>query len=204
MVSLAIILILSTVVGLVYSSSFSHARDSRRVSDIASIKTSLETYQMEHNGEYYHPDTEITRGVIFPQSLDNPIAYQMDFDEKIGEKHSMNIVPVDPLNKRFYVYSVTPDGQQYQIVATFESPNIQTAFTFPIETAYADFPTDCSSQNKNIAYVSGDFVSKNIRTIPSLVYAFDHTKENIDIALYSNKKKAVFSKQNINLPYDAQ
>ncbi len=77
----------------------------------------------------------------------------MDLSQSIAGILGITNVPTDPTSNSSYVYSVSAPRLNYQVAATFENSETKTAFNLGVDSAYAASTTDCSEENKNIAYV---------------------------------------------------
>jgi len=96
------------------------ARDSIRISDVSSMKTSLELFHLDA-GKYPLPDEYGT----FTYSW-NILFYQWFFWAGVVQSLSRNIteVPLDPLTERRYIYSVSNNKNELEILSLLEWDNI--------------------------------------------------------------------------------
>lgn len=193
-VVMTIIVIFSSVAFSGYISYLSSARDSKRISDLATIKSALNGYSQKNNGVF--PSVVTSSGIIYSGSISSPLAYQSfmtaDFLSAIGISQNLQ----DPRSQNFYTYSVQNGNLAYQIAATLESSTSVSYYPFA-DKAYAS-----STCNGYSAYVLGNFIPSNLQTFPSLIYAFNpKTQSSLDISVSGNLQLAVTTSNLVNFPY---
>ncbi|EKE29546.1 MAG: hypothetical protein ACD_2C00151G0001 [uncultured bacterium (gcode 4)] len=117
-VVIVILAILATIAFLSFSSQSGSARDSTRLSDISSIKKSVEMYNV-NAWTYPAPDKPFSYtyswGIIWNQWTIWDSAY------KILQKNLSKKV-VDPLKWSEYDYSLASNKREYQVAWNFENP----------------------------------------------------------------------------------
>ena len=96
------------------------ARDSIRISDISSIKTSLELFHL-NSGKYPLPDDK--------QIVDywtETLWYQWNFWTTVISSLSRSIseVPTDPLTEKKYIFSVANNKNEFEILSLLEGDNL--------------------------------------------------------------------------------
>mgnify|MGYP003998709729 CR=1 FL=1 len=92
------------------------ARDSIRISDTSSMKTSLELFHL-NSGKYPLPDnSEI---VEYESEI---LWYQWEFGSTVisSLSRSMNEVPTDPLTDKKYIFSVANNKNEFEILSLLE------------------------------------------------------------------------------------
>ncbi|NUJ98366.1 BspA family leucine-rich repeat surface protein, partial [Candidatus Gracilibacteria bacterium] len=164
-----IIILLGTLGFYSYSKYSSSSRDSERISDMKNIDSSLRLYKQKRGYFPIPGDTFIIKnGTI-------EIAYQGKLNEKVALS-SLDKIPLDPLLKIPYIYSITKNKQDFQIATTLEN------------------------DGNPVAFVMGSYetVSKNI--LPSIVIAYNGSG-SIDITNNNYKNKFIIDDLGNNLPY---
>ena len=96
------------------------ARDSIRISDVSSMKTSLELFHL-NSWKYPLPDEYGTFTYLW-----NDLFYQWYFWDSVIQSLSRNIaeVPLDPLTEKKYIYSVSNTKNELEILSLLEWDNI--------------------------------------------------------------------------------
>ncbi|EKE29547.1 MAG: hypothetical protein ACD_2C00151G0002 [uncultured bacterium (gcode 4)] len=117
-VVIVILAILATIAFLSFSSQSGSARDSTRLSDISSIKKSVEIYNV-NAWTYPSPDYAYSYtyswGIIWNQWTIWDSAYKM-LQKNLSKK------VVDPLKWSEYDYSLASNKREYQVAWNFENP----------------------------------------------------------------------------------
>ncbi|EKE29230.1 MAG: hypothetical protein ACD_2C00205G0003 [uncultured bacterium (gcode 4)] len=117
-VVIVILAILATIAFLSFSSQSGSARDSTRLSDISSIKKSVEMYNV-NAWTYPTPDYAYSYtyswGIIWNQWTIWDSAYKM-LQKNLSKK------VVDPLKWSEYDYSLASNKREYQVAWNFENP----------------------------------------------------------------------------------
>ncbi|MDP2090848.1 MAG: SBBP repeat-containing protein [Candidatus Gracilibacteria bacterium] len=118
-VVITILAILGTIAFISLQGYSSDARDSTRISDISSIKTSLELFNLEA-GKYPNP----TAGVNITYS--GAIVWnQGTIGETVHANLSkLNKIPLDPSTNKEYTYSVINNKNEYEIGGIIEGDTI--------------------------------------------------------------------------------
>lgn len=171
-VATTILIILTTLGFYSYSQYMLDARDTQRKSDLTSISSSLKLYK-QRRGSLPLPwsNYSITYNGV-------PVATQGKLDNTVTLS-TLDKLPLDPLIKSPYIFSITPTKQEYQIWATLEN------------------------NGNNIAYIEGIYKTVSRDNLPTLLLALASTTP-IEITSWSNKDKFIFNNQGNNLPYDLE
>jgi prepilin-type N-terminal cleavage/methylation domain-containing protein len=115
-VVITILAILATVAFISFQWYALIARDSARLSDLSSMEKILTLYN-EKNWSYPSPDTSTnitySWATAWTQWVFGTSAYT--------ESSSMSEVPVDPVTGLEYTYSITANGQEYQLWSVLEN-----------------------------------------------------------------------------------
>lgn len=116
-VVISILAILSTIAFLSFGWLSSKARDGNRISDVSAMKKALELFQV-NSWKYPLPDNYYT--VDYDN---NDLWYQWKFWTTVVSNLSRNMqkVPTDPLTGREYIYSVTNNKNEYEILTLLEA-----------------------------------------------------------------------------------
>jgi len=119
-VVITILAILWTIAFISLSWYSKSSRDSVRISDVSNMKTSLELFHL-NSGKYPLPDDYGT----FTYSW-NDLFYQWYFwDNVIGNiSRNMSKVPTDPLTEKKYIYSVSNNKNELEILVLLESDDV--------------------------------------------------------------------------------
>ncbi|MDP2090747.1 MAG: prepilin-type N-terminal cleavage/methylation domain-containing protein [Candidatus Gracilibacteria bacterium] len=118
-VVITILAILGTIAFISYTGFSVRSRDGVRLSDIFSIKTSMDLYEID-NGKYPIPSNGIN--VTYSGAI---VWNQGTFGESVYTNISkLDKIPLDPLTGNQYSYSVTQDRIQYQIAGIIEGDEI--------------------------------------------------------------------------------
>ncbi|MDD2565584.1 MAG: fibrinogen-like YCDxxxxGGGW domain-containing protein [Candidatus Gracilibacteria bacterium] len=136
-VVIVILAILSTIAFLSFNSYSSSSRDTVRVTDINSLKKSMELFSIKA-GTYPTPDDgkDITYsgGTIWTQGTLGDKATKLI--STISKK------PTDPLTSKEYTYSLLSNKREFQIAADFENP-----------VSYRDNNTNNNSNSKYLSVI---------------------------------------------------
>ncbi|MDD2871264.1 MAG: fibrinogen-like YCDxxxxGGGW domain-containing protein [Candidatus Gracilibacteria bacterium] len=118
-VVITILAILGTIAFISLQGYSTNARDSTRISDISSIKTSLELFQLDA-GKYPQP----TNGVEITYS-GAVVWNQGTFGETVyANVDRLDKIPTDPSTDKQYTYSVTANRFEYQLGGIVEGDTI--------------------------------------------------------------------------------
>jgi len=165
------ILILLSSLGLYSFSKYSsNTRDIQRVSDMKNIVSSMNLYKQKRWSlplpwDYF----TIKNGATIN------VAYQWKLNEKVSLP-TLETIPLDPLLKIPYIFSVTKSRQDYQVATTLENKG------YPIALLDGNY----------------EIVSKNV--LPSLIIAYDGSG-SVDITTNAYKNKFILNSGNSTLPY---
>ncbi|MDD2871273.1 MAG: type II secretion system protein [Candidatus Gracilibacteria bacterium] len=183
-VVITILAILGTIAFISLQGYSRDARDSTRISDLSSMKTSLELFQLDA-GKYPQPSEYVSitysGGTIWNQGL---------FGETVKANISkLDKIPTDPLTDKKYTYSVLALGNQYELGGIVEDTN-SLAGSFGIAyagnldaTAYIT-----GNYNEQLAKVLSGTIC-NILALPSIITNDINTT---DIQQILNNKNLVF------------
>lgn len=172
-VSITILAILAFVGFISLTKYTAMSRDSARLSDIASMERVL-SYYFQENGHYPTPDNGVD--VTYSGST---LWTQGTFWEEVHRAvRRISEAPRDPLTDEHYTYSVTYNGQEYQIAGALEGGEALSASPF-IAGAHADFTRAYVQGNYNgsilAKVISADL---HIFGVPSII---TQTIESVDI-----------------------
>lgn len=92
------------------------SRDSVRISDISSMKTSLELFYLD-GGKY--PETTNWTQITYSGSL-NAWKQWIFWEDTFANVGKLDQIPTDPLTDKNYIYSVTNTKQEYELAWIFE------------------------------------------------------------------------------------
>ena len=132
-VELIIVIVILTILWTIAFISLqwysANARDSARVSDLSSMKTSLELFQLEA-WKYPIP----TSGVDITYSWSNVWNQWSFWDSVFKNLSKLDKIPVDPSSEKEYTYSTTQNRDQYELWWVVESDIL--VFRPPITSPY--------------------------------------------------------------------
>ena len=173
-VVVTILAILSSIWFVSYTSGISDARDSTRISDIASIQSALKQYQQ---ARWSYPIPSPWDNMTLNVWTTDPIATQGSMNNKVSIS-TLDRIPSDPKNKLHYSYSITTNRQEYQLAATLEN---------------GDTP---------LALLQWDYSSVSHGVVPTIVLALDVVPwESIDVTDSDYQDLFIFDYQFHNIPY---
>ncbi len=113
-VVISILAILSTVSFIYFADNISSTRDTKRLSDIASIETALKAYkQTKWSFPYPWNTFNITNNSFI-------VASQWKLDKNV-RLSSLEKLPEDPKTQWSYIYSITHTKQEFELAATLEN-----------------------------------------------------------------------------------
>ncbi|MDD2566100.1 MAG: FISUMP domain-containing protein [Candidatus Gracilibacteria bacterium] len=179
-VVIVILAILSTIAFLSFNSYSSSSRDSVRITDINSLKKSMELFSIKA-GTYPTPDNGVnvtySGGIIWTQGTLGDKATKLI--STISKK------PTDPLSSKEYTYSLLSNKREFQIAANFENP-----------VSYRD---NMKMNNKYLSVIPE--ISKKLSGIQEdegfnvLDYYFNNNENdsNLDSRLYGNDNNLLTS-----------
>ncbi len=192
LIVVTIIAILVTIWTMSFFSYMKDANDSKRTTDIQTIKIHLDNYRRNHS--FLYPTVWFT-GSTKIMNWSTEMANQWPFDEFMAWKVDLVKVPLDPLAKKPYLYSVSADRLTYQVTATLESKENIISFEPSFNKAYA------ADDYQLIAYVEGNFIPTNKNLLPWLLYStWNVSTFNINTA--ANIAKVIVNWQSQNMAYD--
>jgi len=96
------------------------SRDSVRISDMSSMKTSLELFHLD-SGKY--PNTTNWTIITYSGGL-TAWTQWLFWDDTFSNVENLDQVPTDPLTDKNYVYSITNNKQEYELAWIFEWDDI--------------------------------------------------------------------------------
>ena len=167
-----ILSILATIGFSSFSWHISSWRDTLRKSNIAEISWAMKTYKQKKGS------LPIPSNYFKTQTWTTVLDWQGKLDKNIGLSE-IDEIPLDPKLEIPYLYSITPNKQDFQIALTLENWDWESPLAL-LKWSY-----------KSIA--------KNI--LPTLLLATGSTTD-IDISSWNNKNLFIFNNQSHNLPYD--
>ena len=116
-VAIGILAVLLTIAFFSFSQYSRYSRDSVRITDLKSVKTALELYEIDA-GKYPRPDN--SKEVTF--NFNTVVWDQWTVDENlISRLDRINKVPLDPRYETKYTYSLVRDGHEYQLWSIAEA-----------------------------------------------------------------------------------
>jgi len=158
LVELIVVITILAILGTIWFLSFQgytvSARDATRISDLNTISKSLDLFKVQ---EGFYPNPSNTYEVSYSWSL---AWTQWTFGESTVQLvRRISSVPLDPLTKNQYTYSITNTRQEYELGAITEnlmSLNILT----PVQDTYAN--------NTFFTYITGNYNKQIVTTIDSI------------------------------------
>ncbi|MDD2871007.1 MAG: prepilin-type N-terminal cleavage/methylation domain-containing protein [Candidatus Gracilibacteria bacterium] len=122
-VVITILAILGTIAFISLQGYSTDARDSTRISDLSSMKTSLEVFHLDA-GKYPVPtngvDITYSGGVVWTQG---------SFGESVfSNVNKLDKIPTDPLTNKEYTYSITSNKNEFELAGLVEGDNISNNF----------------------------------------------------------------------------
>jgi len=180
-VSVAILAVISTIWFISYSSYLWDSRDSQRKSDLAQVWSALKVYKQKR---WYYPDPWNDFSITH---FWEEVAKQGKFDQWV-RLNTLDKLPMDPKNQVPYQYSITRNGQEYEMVATLEN------------------------EDSPIALLNGTYKTASINVLPSISLAISReTTQTAEIAIWQtdsewvdwseNRNRFIFDSQDHNLAY---
>ncbi|MDD5769563.1 MAG: type II secretion system protein [Candidatus Gracilibacteria bacterium] len=195
LVVITIIGIISTIGIINFFGYVGDANDTKRITDIQSIKISLDNYKRNHSLLY--PINNSGSGITNIMTGTEILAYESQFDDNLAGQVLLTKTPLDPQTKLPYLYSVSKDRTSYQITATLENKNNLVSYSPIILKTYA------GDDSVLVAYVEGNFIPQNKNILPGLLYAVNTlVTPNFDISNSVNLSKVILNGQSYNLAYD--
>ena len=118
-VVITILAILWTIAFISMQSYSEQARDSTRLTDLWTIKTWLELFQLN---AWKYPET--SSGFIVTYSWVTVWIQGILWESTITNIDKLNKIPTDPLTEKKYTYSITKTRQEYQLAWLMEADEI--------------------------------------------------------------------------------
>lgn len=151
-VVMTILAILGTIGFLSVGGYSSRARDSERLTDIASLSKTLDLAVITA-GNYPPPDNSFSvtysGGLVWNQGTAGAAVISQLHNLVSGG--GLNKKPIDPLKNTEYVYSVLAFGKAYQLKTEYEGDVNATASNGFVQAAYA------APGSPTIAYIRGNY-----------------------------------------------
>lgn len=196
-VVIAILAILATIWFISMQGYAKSARQSTRVADLQTIGRSIEYFKIESG---YYPEPTNPFNVTFSGSL----AWKqwIFWEDTRKESRRISEVPLDPLTKNPYTYSVTNNGQEYELWAISE-------ISFSSNTQSIPLVSQLYAANSFYTYIKWNY-NRQIITVRDANYIYVLwvptiiTTEITDVTvqeLLSNQSFAVMGKQNLPSSY---
>ncbi len=174
-VVISILAILSTVSFIYFADNISATRDTKRLSDIASVEIALKAYK-QRKWSFPFPWNSFN---ILNNSTSIALQWKLDKNVRLSNLESL---PLDPKLNKPYTYSITKTKQEFEISATLENE---------------EHPQALLSWN----YKS---VSKNVLPSISLAHTWsgNHIEIHSGVLDWANNRKLfLFNDLSYNLPY---
>ena len=173
-VAIAILAILWTISFISLQGYSQQARDSTRISDVSTMKSALELFQLDA-GKYPTPTNSVA--ITYSGAT---VWNQGTFGDTVKVNLSkLDRIPVDPVTNRQYSYSVLATSNQYQLAGALEGS----------EQAFNAWNQANAAQTTAYAYVSGNYNGQmakalswstcNVLAVPSII-SNNTTTSNID------------------------
>jgi len=176
LIVLTIIVILSTLWIINYTSSLSESRNTKRISDLTNLSIALKEDKLD-KGIYQAPQKNFN----ISNWNWNIIAYQGEINDEVPLKNILK-TPQDPFVKnKNYTYSINKYKSAFELSTTLEFE------TVPWNDLWLR------------TYLIWDFKSSNIDNIPSISFATTSSLNIQDI-----KNKFLLNNLELNLPYDLE
>lgn len=168
LVELIIVILIITILSIIWFISYANymktTRDSARVSDINNITNWIELSLIKIS-KYPLPEWNILTWTL----NNNNIFYKWIFWEELSRLIEINKLPLDPLLKTNYIYSVSYNKRDYQIWVDFEDEQ-NVSFNFLNKTYASNFVKSYVKwQYKWYLIYNWNDSKKYITNIPSLI-----------------------------------
>lgn len=171
-VVISIIAILSTIAFISLQSYSESARDSTRISNLSTMKTSLELFHLD---AWKYPKTTDWFEVTYSGTT---VWYQWVFwDSTVDNVNRLNKIPTDPLTEKKYTYSISNNRQEFQLgwlmeweIATISNNLLHQANAWDI------IATAIVTWNYNwILFKTLTWSSCEVLAVPSIISALEPT-----------------------------
>lgn len=188
-IAIVMIAILLSIATISITKWINSSRDSKRNLDLGQIQASLESYKFKE-GLFPKPEGFITTWMI----SGTIVTLQWNIQDWLAKLLRFEVAPRDPTSDDYYVYSITADGQRYQLAAALESDETLSL----LSKVYAATPVAkvVGKYDWYAVFVTGS--NTLFATIPSLVLVTDWVSMTAD--LYSAASYFVVNGKE-NLPY---
>ncbi len=200
-VVITILAILWTIAFISLSWYSADARDSSRISDISSIKSSLELFQLDA-GKYPNPTEGVN--ILYSGSV---VWNQWTFGETVfTNTDKLNKIPTDPLSDKEYTYSVINTKNEYEIWWMVEGEIMALNPSQPSLKLWKEQNKANAWTTEATAYTSWNYngqmtktLSWNLCTVLSLPWIITNDTSVTDLQQIVTQKKLVYRWFN-NLP----
>ncbi|MDD3646329.1 MAG: prepilin-type N-terminal cleavage/methylation domain-containing protein [Candidatus Gracilibacteria bacterium] len=194
-VVITILAILATIAFISLNGYASNSRDSKRLSDLGSMKKVLELYYLKNN---HYPEPDNVVNITYSGSL---AWYMGEFGEEVRRKvERINPSPRDPLTDTYYAYGLTNNRQEYEMGTILENADNGAVNIISQANANSEGYTAYISGNYNkkiISIRSGNTIK--ILGVPTLITTDPSITELQTIT--EQKRRSLFSINNkTNLP----
>ncbi|MDD3793410.1 MAG: FISUMP domain-containing protein [Candidatus Gracilibacteria bacterium] len=194
-VVITILAILATIAFISLNGYASNSRDSKRKSDIASMRKVLELSYLKNN---HYPEPDNATNITYSGGL---AWYIGEFGEEVRRKvERINPVPKDPLLDIYYAYGVTNNRQEYELGAMLENANNVSMNIINQANANSEGYTTYISGNYNKKIISiRDGNTIRILGVPTLITTNPSITELQTVT--DQERRSLFSINNkTNLP----
>ena len=176
LVELIVVIVILAILGTIAFISLQwyskDARDSTRVSDISTMKTSLELFHLD-TGKY--PLTTDGFTVTYSGS---DIWNQWNFwEDTFSNVQKLDDIPIDPLTSKKYTYSVTKTRQEFQIAGIMEGEWIASVNSTYAWDTLATALVSGNYNGKILKNLSGSLCE--VLTLPSIISSEPETTTNL-------------------------
>lgn len=118
LVVITVLAILATLTYIYFTSNLAEARDAKRSTDLKEITNVLELYQTENNT---YPEPSNFVNITYSGSAVAWTQWTFGKDIALVVKSFGKDIPMDPLFKNEYTYSITNKGREFQIASIYET-----------------------------------------------------------------------------------
>lgn len=199
LVELIVVITILAILWTIWFVSFSwyaeSARDSTRISDMSTIWKSLELFKLR---EWFYPSPSNSFDITYSWSL--AWSQGVFWEETRQLTQRISVIPVDPLTKNEYTYSVSNTGQEYELWSITEKL-VSFSEYVPITKTYANnsyFSYVTWNYNKEIVSVR-QWDTLYILGVPTLIIS---EINSVDIeSLLSNQGFSILWTNNLPSSY---
>lgn len=164
-VSITILVILSSLWFISYTSYLMGARDTQRKSDVAEITSALKLTKQQR---WSYPIPWNSFNIVY-KSGTNILAKQWKLNSSVSIP-TLNKLPLDPKVDVEYSYSITEKWKEFELALTLENSWLPIALT------------------------SWDYKSVSVNILPTIILAIN-TSSNVDVNDTNNQKTFIFNEQ---------